>query len=542
MMRLNALASAAAGFVAWTAPAPNAGLAAGAAAQPVQEAKSAQNAQPVQDAPYVRSQQRLKAGETAFSARRAPPAAPSLKSLPPVSPPSSQSGPLLLDDVLRSSAAHFPTILQAFANERAAAGDVLTADGAFDLVFAADGFDRVSGVWTGRVVNTELRQNLRPLGGTLYGGYRRSDGFFPIYENVNFTNTGGELKVGAIFSLLRDRAIDDRRFRTADARLALEQAELDSLLTHIGVQHRAILAYWRWVIAGRQLDVYDDLLRIAEQRQAGLEEQVRRGAIAEIFLAENLQNIMRRQRLATQARRDFMTAANALSMFYRDAAGSPLIPQERRLPPDEMLEPISALDIGAAPPIADALAQRPELARLRVALDRARRRIELNRNELQPRFDVRAEVSHDLGDIAEGGSTFDSTDAIVGFRFSVPFQRSEARGRLQKARAEAEALTQRRREAMERMEIELRNILIDLDVSLQVAAIAEGEVEQALIMQRAENQRFAQGASDFFLVNVREETAADTRIRLLAAELESRIARANYDAATVNLDRLGEPQ
>jgi hypothetical protein len=57
-------------------------------------------------------------------------------------------------------------------------------------------------------------------------------------------------------------------------------------------------------------------------------------------------------------------------------------------------------------------------------------------------------------------------------------------------------------------------------------------------MRRAEVQRFESGASDFFLVNIREETAADARARYYEAYQRMRIARANYDAATVNLERL----
>ena len=72
--------------------------------------------------------------------------------------------PLLPQDVLKSSATRFPDILVSIARERAARGDQLAAQGAFDLVFNADGFDRVSGFWTGAILNTELRQNLRPFG------------------------------------------------------------------------------------------------------------------------------------------------------------------------------------------------------------------------------------------------------------------------------------------------------------------------------------------------------------------------------------------
>ncbi|MEO1241902.1 MAG: TolC family protein [Pseudomonadota bacterium] len=453
--------------------------------------------------------------------------------------PAPASPPLRADDVLASSAEHFPAILESLANRRAAAGGVMEADGAFDLVFDAEYEDRVSGVWTGGYLNTGVRQNLRPLGASVFGGYRVSEGEFPIYENEYFTNNAGEFKIGALFSLLRDREIDQRRFRTTDARLAFQQADLEVLLTKVGVQHKALSAYWTWVWAGLQLTVYEELLKIAEERQAGLEEQVRVGARARIFLTENLQNIWRRQRLVTESRRDFLAAANALSFYYRNAIGEPVVPVEAQLPPIDVLQNIEDIAQTNGEDIPALLDRRPELAILKTGLERARQRVALGRNDLQPRLDLSAEVSRDVGSIAEGGSTFDSTDTIVGLRFSVPLQRREAKGRLRRAEAELEAIKQRRRQLEDQIEIDLRNIFITLNVAEQLVRIAGQEVDQAQTMQTAEQDRFASGASDFFLVNVREETAADARIRLYLAALETRIARANYDAASLNLERLG---
>ncbi|MBI1392637.1 MAG: multidrug transporter [Alphaproteobacteria bacterium] len=448
--------------------------------------------------------------------------------------------PLQVDEVLAASATHFPSILEALARRRGAEGDALASQGAFDLVFSVDGFDRVGGFYSGRTVESKVEQRLRPLGARIYGGYSISDGDFPIYEDQYFTNTGGEAKVGAILSLLRDRSIDKERFNVIDARLALRQADFDVLLTRVGVQHKALLAYWRWVAAGRQLTVYERLSRIARDRQAGLEEQVERGARAAIFLTENRQNITRRERLVAEAARDFDIAANNLSFYYRGANGEPVIPGRDRLPPDGVLDASEAeVAIGRAEPVAEALADRPELEILRTAQERARRKVALSENDLKPRLDVNAELSSDFGDVAEGGISRDSTDAVVGLRFSVPLQRRDAKGRLARARAELEAVEQQRRRARDEIELEIRNILVNLATSARIARIAEQETTQAEAMENAERQRFASGASDFFLVNVREETTADARIRELLAQLEIRLARANYDASTVDLERLG---
>jgi outer membrane protein TolC len=342
-----------------------------------------------------------------------------------------------------------------------------------------------------------------------------------------------------MFSLLRDREIDDRRFGTVDARLALQAADLDVLLTRIGVQQQAISAYWRWVTAGHQLQVYRALLELAERREEGLAQQVQRGARARIFLTENRQNITRRRSLTTAARRDFRKAANQLAYYYRDRTGRPVIPEAGRLPETQQISAEVAPLALEDRPHAELIRRRPELQQLLNALDRARNRIELHENDLQPRLDLSLEVGEPFGDLGEGGPSRDTTETIVGLTLSVPLQQRQARGALQQSRALAQALRQEQRALADQLELQMHNLLLDLQISRELVVLAALEVEQAEQLMRAEVRRFDSGASDFFLVNVREETAADARIRFLRADLAMRLARADYDAATVNLERLG---
>jgi len=442
---------------------------------------------------------------------------------------------LTADEVLQSSAEHAPAILEALARSDAARGDELAARGAFDLVFDAGASIYTNGYYDGRYVGATATQPLGPLGGSIYGGYRVSRGDFPIYDDYNFTNESGETKIGVLFSLLRDRDIDARRFGVRDTQLAARQAELDALFVQLGVQHRALTAYWRWVAAGRQLEVYEDLLRLAEDRQRALERQVASGARAEIFLTENLQNILRRRTLVTSARREFGAAAIDLSFYFRNADGQGVTPSKAMLPPPQQ---IVAIDV--APDAAEnALSRRPELETLRIAIDRARNELALEKNALAPTLDLRVEASRDWGPVGEGGVSRDATDTIVGLEFSVPLQRRAARGGAARAAAEAEALRQRRRVQSDQIENEVRAILMDLDITQELAEIARDEVRQAETMRRAEVRRFESGASDFFVVNLREEAAADARIRGHLADFAARRARADYFAAIVDTGRLG---
>jgi len=450
-----------------------------------------------------------------------------------------ETNPLGVDEVLEASSQHFPSIVQSLAARRAAEGTALSAQGAFDLVFDAEGFSRLSGFYDGTAVNGTMRQRIRPLGADLYAGYKVSDGTFPIYEDENFTNLGGAAKVGVMFSLLRDRTIDKQRFGEMDAELGLRAADFDLLLTRIGVQQRAQIAYWRWVTEGRKLRVYENLLLIAQERQDALSRQVNQGARAEIFLTENLQNITRRQSLVRRAEREVALAANNLSLYYRDAEGTPVVPEIDRLPPGGKLDEIGELARVDELAMSSAIDRRPELSLLRNAIERERNRIALAENALKPQLDFGMEVQTGLGGVGDGGVSRDSTDTVVGFTFSVPLQRRAEKGRLQRSRANLDARVAEQQLAEEQIQLELRNVLLDLRTSRDLLYLASQEVEQSEIMRNAEQRRFESGASDFFLVNIREEVAANARIKLLEAELETRLSRANYDAATVDLGRLG---
>jgi len=342
-----------------------------------------------------------------------------------------------------------------------------------------------------------------------------------------------------LFSLLRDRDIDQRRFRVADTQLAAQQARFDVLLTQVGVQQKALNAYWRWVAAGRELQVYRDLLKIADDREVGLEKQVAEGAKPEIAVTENMQNIIRRKVFVTQAERNFTVASNALSFYFRDAMDQLIVPNLSQLP-DEIILPILRDTVAYdAARISHALEGRPELRNLKIAIDRAENRIAISKNNLKPKLDLNVEVSRDFGNIAEGGSSRDSTDTIIGFKFSVPLQRREAKGRLSRANAELRAARLREQRVQDQIEVELSNILVDLTTTLELSTLAKDEVKQSNIMVEAERNKFRLGASDFFLVNLREERAADAQIRAIRAKLNGRVARTSYDAATINLDALG---
>lgn len=441
--------------------------------------------------------------------------------------------PLTLEALLDGTRDSFPQILSALQKAQAQAGKLLASEGAFDARLEQSTKNRLSGYYDGRYLDSKVVKPLPELGTRLYGGYRIADGLFPVYEDEFATLSGGEVKVGAIFSLWRDRDIDERRGGLYDSRLALQQAEREATLTRVRVQHQAARAYVDWLAAGDALSVYRDLLALAETRQSGLQTRVSEGDLASVYLNENLQYILKRRGKVAEGERKLAESANKLSLFLRTDRGLPRQPQ-----PDE--RPAQWPDLGSVDPdsieptINAALAVRPEVGLIATDIERERNRLALGQNALKPRVDLNLEAARDFG---AGSRTRDGTDAIVKLDVTIPIEQRSARGRIAESEANLNRLTLDQQLLNERIAIEIRNIANELLAARRFVDLAAQEVEQADLLAAAERDKFEDGASDFFVVNLREEAAADARVRQIEARLGYLAALTDYYAATVRVDR-----
>ncbi|MCC6942911.1 TolC family protein [Novosphingobium sp.] len=444
--------------------------------------------------------------------------------------PATHAAELTLDEVLRSSSTHAPQILEAMARQRQADARALSAQGQFDLVFDADAQARPLGFYDGAVADVRALRPLENNGGNIYGGYRLSSGNFASYEGKSITNQLGEVRVGGVFSLLRDRVIDERRGRRELAEGDIDLAALDRDLIAIGVQRRAIEAYQLWVAAGLRVATLRELFGLAQERQASIDRQIELGARPAILSVENRQNIVRRQALLVRAEQDLTLFANALSLFLRDDLGQPIVADASRLP--------RRMPEGVKPRLVDreeAMSGRPDIKALLARIDQNSIRVRMAENELRPRLDLRAEASKDIG---PGSPVRTPAEAMFGLRFSLPLEQRAAKGRIAEVAAEQDALSIRLRFLEEQVGVEIANLRTQMDGAERLAALATDEAALARRMAEAERRRYALGASDFLVVNLREEALADATIREIDAIYRSAAARAELVAAMADRDQL----
>jgi len=443
--------------------------------------------------------------------------------------------PLLLGEVLEASRVHSPKILEAGEKLRAREGRLLQSQGAFDLEIKQDSMLRADGFYDGRSVDTKFVKPLPDFGARVSAGYRVTVGDFPIYEDVLRTNDRGEFNFGLVFSLLRDRAIDERRFAVAQGELDVSSAELEVLVSQLSVQQQAVSAYYEWVAAGLRRRIFANLVRIAEERESGLEQRVREGDLAAIFITENRQNVLRRQTLLNDAEREFANAAVKLSLYYRDTHGRPVLPPGERLPDGfPSIETFVLDELHGA--LAAARAGRPEFALVDNATAVERQRLAVGENRLLPRLDVELKTAQDLG---AGSVTREDPDLIFGVQMAVPLETRRGRGAVAEARANLAQLAYQRQLLEEQLVAEIQQIGNSLEAARNFALLTAQEVEQARLMELAERQLFEEGASDFFLLNLREERTADAGVRNVQAELAWFRELASYQATTVDRAALG---
>lgn len=441
---------------------------------------------------------------------------------------------LALKDVFSASARHFPAIQAAVQETLIKRGEITRALGAFDLALEQDVMARTSGYYDGKAIENRLVKPIPEANGRLFAGYRYGSDDFPVYENEYITNGGGEFNLGAVFSLWRDRAIDSRRFGVSAARMAEQRSQVELTMARLMTQRNAARGYWRWVSAGLTYNVYARLVKLAEQRMEGLERRAAAGDVADIFVTENRQNLLRRRALATNALRNFREAGIALSLYLRDDTGTPRIPDAQECPDTFPALPVDRPATEAV--IARAVSARPEVLLLAVDQSLEQQRLRLARNELLPRVDLGLKAMQDIG---PGSETRDGFETKVDLTVSIPLERRRGQGSVAASQSRLDQLEWETRLAEDRIRTEVQRLANAIDTDIEFVRITRAEAEQARLLEAAERKRFAAGASDFFLVNLREERTADAELRNLEAYLDLMLSMTDYQATAVDFVALG---
>ncbi len=448
-----------------------------------------------------------------------------------------KDGVLHLDHVLTSVHETYP-LLSAVRQELVIAeAEQLKALGAFDLQLKANALWGATGFYENHSAQAVLEQQTGLYGLKVFGGYRLGTGDFdPTFDGKRVTNHGGEFSAGLSLPLLRDGSIDSARRDLWGSAYERQIAGSAFATRRLRFEQEAAVAYWRWVAAGRRLEVVRSLLGLAEARQEGTMARVQRGALPPIEGVDNRRLVVKRQSLVIKVRREVEKTAIALSLFLRDARGVTLRPRAASLPEEFPLPPAPNL-AGLSTDLARALELRPDLQQFARLRERAELELRYADNQLLPQLDVFVAGSQDR-DGRRPSVTKGEFELAAGLEFSFPFQNRRARGQAAAARAKLDALVDQERFVRDKVEAEVRDSLSALQAAYEQASQARQVAELSAQVADAERRRFELGDSDVLRLNLREEALAEARLGVIDALLHYWSAAATYRAA-VGVARAG---
>lgn len=439
-----------------------------------------------------------------------------------------RSGPLLLAEVLESVRSQYPPYLAALIEFDIAAGRLRSAQGAFDLNINAAGAFRPSAYYDGTTAYAMLEQGLPFWGGSVYGGYRFSDGFLPNY-NKDRAQGDGELAFGLRLNLLRDGTIDKRRASLTKARIEQELADPVVLKQYIDFIRSGSIAYYNWVGAGKALAFAESLLQIAKDRDQNIRDLVDDGAAAPILITDNERLVVSREISVVKARRLFEKASIELSLFHRDDNDEPVLSGRERLPPLFPAHP--APDQGRlSSDTAKALIFRPEVRAIQLKIDKAEVDYRLAKNAMLPNLDVALEANQTTG----SRSTYRDIEELElegRVEFKMPLQRREARGQMEAVAGVIQQLRAEEQFARNKIAADVRDAYSALEAAALQISRARRNVELARELEKAENDKLEAGASDLLPLQIREQATFDSQVSEVQALADYFKAEADYRAA-----------
>jgi outer membrane protein TolC len=272
------------------------------------------------------------------------------------------------------------------------------------------------------------------------------------------------------------------------------------------------------------------LLELARTRDAQLAVRAGAGDVAQFDRQDNQRALLQREALVVQTQRGLEQAAFELSLFFRDAAGEPLMPDEARLPASV---PEPDAHVGEDASVDEALARRPDVQRLVNQKKQLEVELSFQKNQLLPALDVGVAVSKDLGSAPRPEvDALGPVELEVNAFLEVPILYRAPLGRIQATRAAVSKVDAQLRLARDRVAVDVRDALSALRAARERVSWTRQEVEVAVQLEQGERTRFTLGDSTQFLVNLREQATAEARLREVDAQADFQKAAAALRAAT----------
>lgn len=342
----------------------------------------------------------------------------------------------------------------------------------------------------------------------LKGNFQQSEG---TYINPDETlPEDGLYSAGVSMSILQGFWINERMATLRKAKFFREQSKADQDLQVNQVLYNASLAYFDWLKAFRDAEVYKDFLENAEIRFQGIKERALAGDIAMIDTVEAKIAVRNRALGYRQSQVKLMKKSLELSNFLWIEDVPVELQEDIRPNLEPGMDINSTLEIEGVPLDSFNLENHPKLMSLDYKIEGLTVDKRLKANKLLPKLN--AEYNF-LTSTPELMNSFVTENYKAGLSFQMPIFLRKERGDLKLAKFKLRDAEYERDNAQVEIQNKVIAIYNELDSYTEQNQLISDIVKDYSTLLTAEERKFSFGESSLFLINSRESKLIDAYLK-----------------------------
>lgn len=430
-----------------------------------------------------------------------------------------------LEIVQRRAIENLPLIEEQEAKISAAKSRMQQADGAFDTTLKGKTSGQNADKYDYNFWEAKLEKQTSILGSKLYVGHRAGLGTWPAYYGDYQTSSVGEAFAGFSVPLLRGLLTDEFRTFKANAQREVFIEEQLRLQKVIDVLLKSSQAYWKWVATGQKYEIYQTLVKVAEDRQEYLEKKFQAGDIHRLKLTDNLRTLSKRKVDLQRAQIEWEMSLEDLNLYYRSSQSLTLDDVPKKI--EENMNPLKADYLT----LENKKKELPVFKILDLKIEILKQEASLAENKVLPKVDVFMEGIRDVGRVRFGK---DQDELRMGMNFEFPLMNNQARGKRSEVKAKQLAVIKEKEWLDLEWNRQAKQFLTRLRILVDLLGNQKIEVDSTDKMAKAESVKLRQGQSDIFYVNIREEDLAEAKLKLVETLASLQIAQLELEALTLS--------
>ncbi len=321
----------------------------------------------------------------------------------------------------------------------------------------------------------------------------------------------GLYSAGVSFSLGRGFLANDRMATLRKAKFFREQTRADRDLLINEILYDASLAYFDWLQAYNDREIFRSFLQNARIRFEGIRERAIAGDIAAIDTVEANIAFQNRALSLTQAEVNLRNKALELSNFLWMANDVPVELRDGVIPDTSLQGEIDlALEIMGRPLDSFTLENHPKIVSLGLKIDQLTIDKRLKTNQLLPQIDLEYNF---LTETPEFLNSFEEQNYKGGLNISLPLFLRKERGELRLAKYKLRDAEFEYVNASITIANKVIAIYNELDSFQEQNRLVYDIVNNYRTLLAGEERKFSFGESSLFLINSRESRLIDARLK-----------------------------